>query len=199
MKTRMKSGDRRAAIVRAAIRLFAEKGFRGTTTRELAAAVGVTEPVLYQHFRDKRALHKAIVEAQAGELGGDGGELEQLAQAGDDRAFFRAAGGLIVSRFESNPEIPRLLLFSALERQDMSELFLERIWAGFQKQMAGYIRRRIREGGFRRVNAGAAARGFIGMISLHAFFGLLLGGRFGKADRHLVEEMTELFLDGIAR
>jgi len=65
MKTRMRGEERHAAIVRCAIRLFAEKGFRGATTRELAASVGVTEPVLYQHFETKRDLYAAIIEAKA--------------------------------------------------------------------------------------------------------------------------------------
>ena len=62
----MKSDERRDAIVHSAIHLFAEKGFRGATTRELAAAAGVTEPVLYQHFRTKSDLYSAIIEAKAG-------------------------------------------------------------------------------------------------------------------------------------
>ena len=66
-KPRMTSDERRAAIVDAACRLFAEKGFRGTTTRELAAAVGVTEPVLYEHFRTKRDLYSAIIGEKAKE------------------------------------------------------------------------------------------------------------------------------------
>ena len=64
-KPRMSSEERRAAIVHAACRLFAERGFRGTTTRELAAAVGVTEPVLYEHFRTKRDLYSAIIGEKA--------------------------------------------------------------------------------------------------------------------------------------
>ena len=51
MAVRMRSVERRAAIVRSASRLFAEKGFSGATTRELASALAVSEPVLYQHFR----------------------------------------------------------------------------------------------------------------------------------------------------
>ena len=70
MRVRMKSAERRDAIVRSAIHLFAEKGFRGATTRELAAAAGVTEPVLYQHFRTKSDLYSAIIEAKAVEVSG---------------------------------------------------------------------------------------------------------------------------------
>ena len=199
MKTRMKSGDRKAVIVRAAIRLFAEKGFRGTTTRELAAAAGITEPVLYQHFRNKRDLYSAIIELQAGVFGEHAAEVLKLAAGDDDRAFFHAVGGLILARFASNPDIPRLLLFSSLERHELAELFFERISAGFQKLVAAYIRRRERQGAFRKVRADVAARGFIGMISYHGMFGLLLPKRFGKPGKRLVEELTALFLEGLAR
>src|SRR3954468_22399580 len=54
---------RRAAIVKAVRRVFAEKGFDGTTTRELARAAGVSEALLFKHFPNKEALFTAIQEA----------------------------------------------------------------------------------------------------------------------------------------
>ncbi len=68
-KHRMPSGERRVAIVNAAIRLFSQNGFRGTTTKQLAQAVGVSEPVLYMHFATKSELYSAIIEnlAERGE------------------------------------------------------------------------------------------------------------------------------------
>src|SRR6185369_12998898 len=105
MRVRMKSAERRDAIVQSAIHLFAEKGFRGTTTRELAAALGVTEPVLYQHFRTKQDLYSAIIEAKSAEMSGPAAELQQLALGNDDRAFFTLLGGLILERYEKDPEL----------------------------------------------------------------------------------------------
>jgi AcrR family transcriptional regulator len=46
-------------IIDKAIQLFAEKGF-GASTRELAQRVGITQPLLFQHFRNKDALIQAI-------------------------------------------------------------------------------------------------------------------------------------------
>lgn len=58
--TRRMSGDeRREAIVRAARTLFAEKGFDGATTRDLANAAGVSEALLYKHFPSKDSLYAA--------------------------------------------------------------------------------------------------------------------------------------------
>jgi AcrR family transcriptional regulator len=199
MGVRMKSVERRAAIVRSASRLFAEKGFRGATTRELASALGVTEPVLYQHFRAKRDLYAAIIEAKAAEGAAHAGTLLELSKGSDDRAFFSALGDLVLERYEHDPEMFRLLFFSCLERHDLAELFFERLFLVLYKLVSGYIRRRIRAGAFRRVNAELAARGLIGMLSYHGQLGLLYPGRFGKRNRHrVVEEMVAVFLGGIS-
>lgn len=62
MKTtaKMTAEDRRAAIIRAARKVFVEKGFYRTTTRELAEAAGVSEALLFKHFPTKEALYAAI-------------------------------------------------------------------------------------------------------------------------------------------
>src|SRR6185312_5782314 len=56
----MTAKDRKLAIVKAALPLFARKGFVETTTRELARAAGVSEPLLYKHFPSKEALYLEI-------------------------------------------------------------------------------------------------------------------------------------------
>src|SRR5579859_694380 len=57
---KMSSAQRRAAIIKAVRRVFAEKGFDGTTTRELAVAAGVSEALLFKHFPNKEALYSAM-------------------------------------------------------------------------------------------------------------------------------------------
>src|SRR5215510_3924324 len=58
--TKMSSEERRAAIIKAVRRVFAEKGFHGTTTRELADAAAVSEALLFKHFPNKEALFSAM-------------------------------------------------------------------------------------------------------------------------------------------
>jgi AcrR family transcriptional regulator len=62
---RLSSRERRRAIVTAVQGSFAEKGFDGTTTRELARAAGVSEALLYKHFPSKESLYAAMLEACA--------------------------------------------------------------------------------------------------------------------------------------
>src|SRR5262245_57452073 len=57
---KLSGAERRAAIVKAVQRVFAEKGFHGTTTRELADAAGVSEALLFRHFPNKEALYSAM-------------------------------------------------------------------------------------------------------------------------------------------
>ena len=58
--TKLSGEERRAAIIQAVRRVFADKGFHGTTTRELAKAAGVSEALLFKHFPDKEALFAAM-------------------------------------------------------------------------------------------------------------------------------------------
>src|SRR5947209_17782025 len=198
MASRMKSEERRAAIVKAAIRLFAEKGFRGATTRELAACCGITEPVLYQHFRTKRDLYTAIIEAKAGEVSPRAATLAAAAQSDDDRRFFTTLGELILTRYRDDPELTRLLFFSALEGHELSDLFYERLYAGSYKLVAEHIKRRVREGRYRKTNADCAARGLIGMVSYDGLTALLFPARFKMTvPKRTARERVEVYLGGI--
>ncbi|HVR35006.1 MAG TPA: helix-turn-helix domain-containing protein [Methylomirabilota bacterium] len=57
---RMSAEERKAAIGRAVLPLFARKGFANTTTRELAEVAGVSEALLYKHFPSKETLYLEI-------------------------------------------------------------------------------------------------------------------------------------------
>jgi AcrR family transcriptional regulator len=62
---RLSADERKQAIVDAVRNVFAEKGFDGTTTRELAKAAGVSEALLYKHFPSKESLYTAMLDACA--------------------------------------------------------------------------------------------------------------------------------------
>lgn len=60
---RLSAEERRQAIVDAVRDVFADKGFDGTTTRELAKAAGVSEALIYKHFPSKESLYAAMLDA----------------------------------------------------------------------------------------------------------------------------------------
>jgi len=198
--TRMSSEERRAAILHAAVGLFAERGFRGTTTRALADAVGVTEPVLYEHFKSKHELYAAIIEAKSREgMARATAALEPLVRAKDDRAVFTGVGEVILQTYHHDRDYARLLLSVALEDPQLGQLFYDRQREG-RELLAGYIEERIRDGAFRPVDSRVAARAFIGMLAHHGVQAVLYNDDFVKASsRHIVEQMVDLFLFGISK
>ena len=60
---RLKAPQRREQLIEVATKLFAEYGYEATTTASIAKAAGVTEPILYRHFKNKADLFVAIVRA----------------------------------------------------------------------------------------------------------------------------------------
>ncbi|MGH2730484.1 MAG: TetR/AcrR family transcriptional regulator, partial [Actinomycetota bacterium] len=54
--------DRRDDILKASLHLFAEKGFHGTSMRDIARAADITEGLIYHYFASKRDLFRAIIE-----------------------------------------------------------------------------------------------------------------------------------------
>jgi AcrR family transcriptional regulator len=61
MKKRLSRADRHRSIVEAAADVFADQGFDGATTKQIAAAAKVSPALLYEHFPSKEALYRAVL------------------------------------------------------------------------------------------------------------------------------------------
>src|SRR5882724_10337895 len=62
---RLKAPERREQLIEVATKLFAKHGYEATTTAAIAEAAGVTEPILYRHFKSKQEMFVAIVRAMS--------------------------------------------------------------------------------------------------------------------------------------
>ena len=200
MKERLSGEERRQQIVEAAIDLFSRKGFRGTTTREIAEAAGISEAMIFKHFATKQELYSAIIEAKS--------ETEELlasaaraASRKDDPGVFRSVGLKMMEQTEKDPSLMRLLLFSALEGHELSDIFFESRVKRLHEFLSSYIRTRIEEGAFRPVDSLVAARGFIGMtvhyLLIHELFGVKRPPR--SSPEEVVQTFVSIFLKGIER
>lgn len=67
-RTRLSAEERRASILVAAMDVFAEHGYQRGKVSEIAARVGVTEPVVFQNFGSKAALFAAVVDAASARI-----------------------------------------------------------------------------------------------------------------------------------
>jgi AcrR family transcriptional regulator len=67
-RTRLTAGQRRETILEAATEVFAASGYRAGKVSDVAARIGVTEPVVFQNFGSKSALFAAVLERLAGDV-----------------------------------------------------------------------------------------------------------------------------------
>ena len=123
---RLGNTERRAAIIDAALPLFARKGFAATTTKEIAQAAGVSEALIFKHFPSKAALYEAIFrscvdgdEELAGILAMEPGTAAVI-------AYVRAMVRHYVQNVPGDPDnlLPRhrLLFMSLLEDGEFARL-----------------------------------------------------------------------------
>ena len=67
-KSRMSANARRMVLLREGARLFGRNGYAATRLDDVAAAAGVTKPIIYRHFTSKKDLYFAILERHEADL-----------------------------------------------------------------------------------------------------------------------------------
>jgi AcrR family transcriptional regulator len=166
----MPGEERRLQILQVAVSLFSQKGFRGTTTKEIASLAGVSEAMVFRHFATKEELYAAILDHKA--CSGDTLDPEKIvAQAireKDDRAVFERLAFAALEHHEGDPEFQRLLLYSALEGHQLAEMFFEKFVKRVYELLGNYIRQRQQDGVVNLIEPAVAVRAFIGMIIHHS-------------------------------
>jgi AcrR family transcriptional regulator len=176
-KARVPSAERRRQILAVAAELFAARGYAGTTTRQIAEAAGVREPIVFRLFATKDELYQAIL---ADRLPREGleqwlAELREIADRRDDEALFCAMASGILRSYRDDPVSHRLILYAALESHDLGSVLQLRYIVPLVSFLREYVSRRQAEGAFRRVSpdmAAAAAVTFAAHIAQWSAFGL---------------------------
>jgi AcrR family transcriptional regulator len=194
-QARTSGRERQASLIAAAASLFARKGFNGTTTKEIAKAAGVSEALVFKHFPTKRALYAAIL-AEKVTVNELLEAIEESARKRDDRRVFALIAGYRI-RPGVDSTLLRLLLFSALEGHELSDMFFGKHHKILYEHLAAYIRTRIEDGAFRAVDPLLAARAFIGMVVHHRLLHEIFGVPMHRTHADTVAAYVELFLQGL--
>lgn len=200
---RMAGEARRQQILLVAMRLFSQRGFRGTTTKEIAQGAGVSEAMVFRHFATKEELYSAILDHKACVGGLDPCKLLAAAIARkDDRAVFEGLARAMMQHHEQDTEFMRLLSHAALEEHRLVELFFDRNVRQMYELLGGYIRERQRDGALRQIEPAVAVRAFLGMIIHHSLNNTLWDKRRTLLDipnERAAQAFTDILLHGLAR
>lgn len=196
---RYSAADRREQILEIATGLFAQQGFQGTTTREIAEGSGVTEALIFRHFASKEELYWAVVERKINLARPAKRMRERLQVSGTDMEILSGVAEEILERRAKDQTLSRLLLYTALENHRLSHRFFKTYIAELYEVLSDFIKQRIAEGRFRPMDPVLAARGFLGMVVYHSWVQELFGGKryqhFSVQD--VSKTLAEVWLQGM--
>jgi len=199
-RNRMSGIERRQHFINAALHLFSSSGFRGTSTRAIAEAAGVSEALLFRHFPSKADLYAAILQQKARESGfaQKFEALRRLAKRGDDRALVQYLVRGILASYQRDPDFERLMLYAALEGHELARTSRQLFGAPAFAVLRDYVTERQNAGAFR---AGDPSLLVFGLVALPAYFSMahrLLGMQQATiSDRAAADLFIDIILDGV--
>ncbi len=188
------SGDKRDAILRAAIQVFARRGFFHAQVADVARAAGVAAGTVYLYFRNKDDLLTSIFEQAMSEAIAEG--RSALDGVADPIERLRRIAHLHLDRLGRDRELA--VVFQIELRQ--STKFMEQFSSTLLRQYLGVIREAVAKAQagdvFRRdVNPTLAAKVFFGALDEMATNWVLSGRQYALvADADVV---VDLFVNGV--
>jgi len=199
-KERLSGEERRSRIIDAALRLFADKGFSGTRTREIAELAGISDTLIFQHFKTKEDLYRAALTelfSQHPVMP----EVEEMMVKKDDFGVFSTLALHVIRHNRQDRRIMRLAIFSALEGSHFAEIFSHRkeTEPPLPELLGCYIQQRVDEGAFKKVNAQIGAQLFVETIFMYVADqeASISGPPLPFSDEETVETLVRIFLDGL--
>ncbi len=199
---RLSADKRREQLIGVAVDLFSRKGFKGTTTREIATAAGVTEAIIFRHFATKEQLYKAIIDQKlsspdaADWIVGFRSAMDQ----NDDGAVIRQLIIAIIETHKTDPKFERLMLYAALEGNEIALLYMRQVTVSIIDAFRSYFLRRQREGFFSPVGPDLALMAIVGMAQHYALNKYV--HKFKDmddccSDEGALESFTQIVMDGL--
>lgn len=201
----MKGDKRREQILQTAVSLFSQRGFSGTTTKEIARAAGVSEAMVFRHFSTKSELYEAILGDKACHDGvrfpwEENPVLQEAIEKQDDYAVFFNIALNALTKQQADEGFMRLLFYSALEEHELADRFFDEFVARLYTFIGGYIAGRQQQGAMREIDPRIVVRAFLGMLIHHSLNNILWDKKRRLLDitnEEAAENFAEILLKGV--
>jgi AcrR family transcriptional regulator len=202
----MKGGERREQILQTAVDLFSQRGFKGTTTKEIARAAGVSEAMVFRHFASKDELYGAILHNKGCQDGvrrfpwEENEVLRAAIRDKDDFAVFYNIALDALNKHQSDTAFMRLLFYSALEEHELAGRFFNEFIARIYEFIGGYIHERQSDGAIRPMDPRIVVRSFLGMLIHHSLNNILWDTKrriLDISNEEAARNFAEILLGGI--
>jgi len=163
---KIQAEERRLQILDVALKVFADKGFQGTSIKDIARAAGISQGLMYHYFASKETLLEATIEYH--------GFLPQLRQILKDnkerpiKEVITEIAGNFLTLLDSKGNLVKLLVSEIQFNQEVRNA-----WAGICREgsslLQEYLEAYIEKGELRRHNTEVTARIVFNMIFMYHF------------------------------
>jgi AcrR family transcriptional regulator len=195
----------RRKILQAATDLFLSRGFLATTTRAIAERAKVNEALIFYYFKGKQNLRWTVLQEMRESTHVIETIQARLQSRQPEKLLFAGLAEDILRMVEHDHNLLRLLLAPGLEDGDPSRSIIARFYRQHLMQsygtLAKYIRRRIREGAYRRVDPWLASRAFFSLVAYHVIIQEFFGGKHTHSfsRKRVAKTVSLLWLEGIRK
>ncbi|HEY8875223.1 MAG TPA: TetR/AcrR family transcriptional regulator [Desulfosporosinus sp.] len=189
--------ERRQDILEAGLKIFAQKGYNGSTTAEIARAAGVAEGTIFRHFTTKKELLIAVLEPKV---------LDGLIQLDKEHAedtpteFFRCFLRNRLELIKENDALIRLMFAEAQYHSEVREALFKGILGQGISIIRPWFEKGVEQGYFKDLPFLPTMRSFMGMVMFYGLFGqVMLGLSSEQTMDEAAGNILDLFLQGLAR
>lgn len=195
-QTQHSETETRSRILQAAQRLFAHKGYNGTTTRDLAQAAGVAEGTLFRHFDNKKAILVEVATQGWVEILTD--LLTELSEMGSYKAVAQVMRRRMLN-LSHNADLMRVCFMEAQFHPELRDRIQSEVIAKMTDVAEAFFQTAMDRGVYRRMNPKTVAQVFLGMFAIAGFSQttLLQNASSPKDLQEMAEGIADIFLNGV--
>jgi AcrR family transcriptional regulator len=183
-------------ILKAARKLFARRGYDGTTTRDLAQEAGVAEGTIFRHFENKKAILVEVATQGWVEI------LTDLLTELSEMASYKAIAQVMRKRMlnlHQNADLLRVCFMEAQFHPDLRERIQADVIVKMTSVAEAFFETAMDQGIYRRMNPRIVAQIFLGMFTIAGFSQdtITPGDASPQAMLEMAEGMADIFLNGV--
>lgn len=188
--------DTRSRILQAALRLFAAKGYDGTTTKDLATTAKVAEGTLFRYFPNKKAILIEVATTGWVEI------LTDLLTELSEMASYQAVSQVMRRRMlkmRENNDLLRVCFLEAQFHQELREKIQSDVIIKMTDVAEAFFKTAMDKGIYRPMNPKIVARVFVGMFAIAGFSSdtIIDPNASPKALQEMAEGIADIFLNGV--
>ncbi|MEH2296154.1 TetR/AcrR family transcriptional regulator [Nostoc sp.] len=186
----------RTRILETAQRLFASKGFDGTTTRDLAQTAGVAEGTLFRHFPNKKAILVEVATSGWVEILTD--LLTELSEMGSYKAIAQVMRHRMWN-FQKNADVMRVCFMEVQFHPDLRDRIQLEVITKMTDVGEAFFQTAMDKGIYRQTDAKLVAKVFLGMFAIAGFSNntLLEPDASPQEMQQMAEGLADIFLNGV--